>query len=32
MKDKDTVVLKMYSVGKDGKDAEMVTITYKRTK
>ena len=32
MKDKDTVVFKMYGVGKDGKDAEMVTITYKRKK
>ena len=32
MKDKDMVVFKMYGVGKDGKDAEMVTITYKRKK
>jgi hypothetical protein len=30
MNDKDTVVFKMYGVGKNGKDAEMVTITYKR--
>jgi hypothetical protein len=32
MKDKDTVIFKMYGVGKDGKDVEMVTITYKRKK
>ena len=32
MKDKDTVVFKMYGVGKDGKGTEMVTITYKRKK
>jgi hypothetical protein len=32
IKDKDTVIFKMYGVGKDGKDVEMVTITYKRKK
>ena len=32
MKDKDTMVFKMYNVGKDGKDAESMTITYKRKK
>jgi hypothetical protein len=32
MKDKDSMLFKMYTVGKDGKDAEMMTITYKRKK
>ena len=32
MKDKDTMVFTMSAVGKDGKDAEMMTITYKRKK
>lgn len=32
MKDKYMVIFKMYGVGKDGKDVEMVTITYKRKK
>ena len=32
MKDKDTMVFKMYNVGKDGKDAKSMTITYKRKK
>jgi hypothetical protein len=32
MNDKDTDVFKMYGVGKDGKDAEMETITCKRRK
>ena len=32
MKDEDTIVFKMYGVGKDGKEAELVTITYKRKK
>jgi hypothetical protein len=32
LKDKDNMVFKMYGVGKDGKDAEMFTITYKRKK
>jgi hypothetical protein len=32
LKDKDTMVFKMFAVGKDGKDAEMMTITYKRKK
>jgi hypothetical protein len=32
MKDKDTFVFKMYAPDKDGKDQEMMTITYKRKK
>jgi hypothetical protein len=32
LKDKDTMLFTMSAVGKDGKDAEMMTITYKRKK
>jgi hypothetical protein len=32
IKDKDTVIFKMYGVGKDGKYVNMVMITYKRKK
>jgi hypothetical protein len=32
MKDKDSMVFTLYEVGKDGKDHEMMSITYKRKK
>jgi hypothetical protein len=32
MPDKESMVFKMYQVDKDGKDKEMMTITYKRKK
>jgi len=31
-KDKDTMIFTMYSVGADGKDQPMMSITYKRSK
>jgi hypothetical protein len=32
MKDKDTLLAKMYMTGKDGKEQETMTLTYKRKK